>query len=180
MTERLTFSQSLPFRSAASGGLQIVKPETAFSAVSEIIADGVFTSKFRNYEIIVEMTLSASNYSLAYQLRVGGVSATTNYNYQALDAASTTVSSARTTGASNAYIGSIGSQGRNICTMTISSPQLAVETVYLSRAFYNSTVGIIHNSHVGNHTTATAYDGIRMFIPSDTMTGTYTIFGYGK
>jgi hypothetical protein len=32
----------------------------------------------------------------------------------------------------------------------------------------------------GNHSTATAYDGIEILVASGTMTGSYTIYGYNE
>jgi hypothetical protein len=38
---------------------------------------------------------------------------------------------------------------------------------------------MIDNYH-GNHSTATAYDGLKLLVTAGTMTGTYAIYGYSK
>ena len=167
---------------AAAGGLVCVKAETAFSAVSSFTADNVFTSSYSNYKIIMNFTGTTSGNILG-QFRVGGVAAATNYNYQRLYAFSTTVGGSRATAQTSFQIcyGSNGSflQGLFI---ELTGPQLAQATNFYA-LFANSNATFaepdIYNFG-GNHTTATAYDGIGISISGATMTGTYAIYGYAK
>ena len=74
-------------------GLWEVYPETAVTGVSTITRDGVFTSDFTNYLLIITGT-NASSGNMNMQFRVGGVTAATNYNAQFLYVSSNVVSTA--------------------------------------------------------------------------------------
>jgi len=166
---------------AAASGLTCVKAETAFSAVANFTADNVFTSSYTNYFLTLRYTSSAS--APLMQFAVGGVAAATNYNYQLISADSTTVAASRSTAQTSALIaGDSGGDFKSFAYVNISGPQLAEPTDYISKSLRNSgayTSPIILDI-AGNHSTATAYDGIKVLVSSGTMTGTYAIYGYSK
>ena len=58
-------------------GLWRTKAQTSFSAASSVVADNVFTSDFESYCVIVRYTTTSTT-GIAFQLRVGGVTAATN------------------------------------------------------------------------------------------------------
>jgi hypothetical protein len=165
-------------------GLVCVKAETAFSAVASVTADNVFTSSYTNYVLLVQAS-SSTNVQISLQLSVGGVAATTNYNLQRLEAASTSVTAARNTAQSAMSCGQrsdAGSQSQPY-EVHIFQPQLATQTSFTSvnaanngASFDQPYIGVTS----GNHTTATAYDGIKLLVSTGTMTGFYAIYGYSK
>jgi hypothetical protein len=163
-------------------GLVCVKAETAFSAASSVTVDNVFTSTYTNYILNVRYTTSTTN-NLLYRNRVGGVSAATNYNWQELQASSTTVTGARTTGATTVLIG-LPSNGSFMSSSSvfITGPQLAEATTFaVSNADASGalTTPILYLNY-GNHSTATAYDGFEILVSSGTTTGSYSVYGYSK
>jgi len=166
---------------SSASGLVCVKAETAFSAVASFTADNVFTSSYTNYFLTLRYTSSAS--APLMQFAVGGVAAATNYNYQLISADSTTVAASRSTAQTSALIaGDSGGDFKSFAYVNISGPQLAEPTDYISKSLRNSgayTSPIILDI-AGNHSTATAYDGIKVLVSSGTMTGTYAIYGYSK
>jgi len=162
-------------------GLHLVQAETAFSAVASVTADNVFTSAYTNYRMIVRYQNNSG--LLSFQLRAATVDAATNYNIQLLSAGSTTVSASRSTSQTSATIGSnSGGAFWSLSVVDISGPQLAEPTVYQSANTRNdgayTTNVIIH--YYGNHSDATAYDGIKLLGTTANITGSYTIYGYGK
>ena len=163
-------------------GLVCVKAETAFSAVSSFSADNVFTSSYTNYEIRIRLT-STNNSSTSLNLRVGGVAATgANYNYQRLQANSTTVAGSRQTGFTYFDLEACNGAFFTTNVIEIFAPALAEPTNItmnqnLSNGAYTSPIVTIHQ---GNHTLSTAYDGFQFQIASGTITGTYTVYGYSK
>jgi hypothetical protein len=157
--------------------LAIVKAETAFTSATSITADNVFSSTYTNYLVVVRCTTTA-NAQLFWALRVGGVTAATNYNYQQLNANNTAVAGARSTSQTKCAYGQAGTV-MSLNTVFLSGPNLAEATAAVG--FPNNqgaSGGIEIQSYVGNHTTATAYDGIEL--TGGTATGTYTIYGLGK
>ena len=168
-----------------SSGLILVKAETSFSEASTVTANDVFTSTYTNYRVIVRYTTTGmlNAHGIFFQLGVGGVYAATNYNFQVLQALSTTVSTSRSTAQTSArFAGSTGGSYVSLAVMDISGPQLAAETNYQSVCTRNSTAftDLQLEHYVGNHTTTTAYDGFQFLVSFGSMTGTYTIYGYAK
>ena len=165
-----------------SSGLVCVKSETAFSAVSSFTADSVFSSNYTNYMIIIRYETSTTN-SISFKLRASASSASTNYNYQTLAASDTTLAGARYTSQTSAFCGHYTNGAfPSLVTMTLSGPQLAASTQYSAVDSHNlgSMAAIRYGTTVGNHSTATSYDGIELLVASGTMTGTYTIYGMAK
>lgn len=161
-------------------GLVCVKAETAFTGASSVTADNVFTSAYTNYKIIMNYTTSTTNGTLL-KLRVGGVSASTNYNtfYAASTGWSVGTLLAQTTFLLGDY-----SNGAFNCSnvLEIQQPAIATGTTFwnnatTSRAGYGSPYP---QYTLGNHSTATAYDGVELLVATGTMSGTYAIYGYSK
>jgi hypothetical protein len=169
---------------AAAGGASgftCVKAETAFSAVSSVTADSVFTSTYTNYRVIVNYTTSNTT-GLSIRLRSGGTSTTSNYNFQFLEANGTSISGARTTGSSS-FAASEWTNGsfNSTAVIDIFNPQVATATTLQSQGDTSLgalTTPFIKISH-GNQSASTQFDGIEI-LGGGTTTGTYTIYGYGK
>ena len=163
-------------------GLVCVKAETAFTTSSSITADNVFTSSYTNYLLQIRMT-SSTNTSSRLRLRVGGVAASgANYNYQRLQANSTTVAGLRESSITYFDLEAVNGAFFTTDVIQFFAPALAEPTNItmfqdLSNGAYTSPILTIH---AGNHTVATAYDGFEFFPVSGTFTGTYTVYGYGK
>lgn len=163
------------------GGLTVVKAQTTFTAASSVSADNVFTSSYRNYSIVIENTGSVNGSNLLMRLRVGGVAAATNYNYQILFANSSTVGGSLSSSQTSCRVGS-NDTTFGVTSISLFSPQIAQATTIngqnnYTTAAYTAPILYLFSS---NHSTATAYDGVEFFPSSGTITGTYTIYGWGK
>ena len=157
-------------------GLVVVKAETAFSAVASFTADNIFTASYTNYLILVEMVSSAAAATISYQLRVGGVTAATNYNNQSITASSSTISGARLTSQTSATFAL--EDDRRLFPVEIGNPAKALPTTFYVKGS-TKTTNVEFQHYTANHTDLTAYDGI-IFTPSTgTITGSYTVYGYG-
>ena len=158
-----------------------VKAETALSGASTT-ADGVFTSSYTNYRIIIRYTTSAD--ALCMQFRAATVDTATGYNFQILEASSTTVSAARSTAQTKATLGDASAGSFFcLCTLEISGVQLAEPTVFIAlneRQSGNYTTSTQIQNFYGNQSASTAFDGIKFLVASGTMSGTYAIYGYSK
>ena len=167
---------------AASSGLVCVKAETAFTAATSVTADSVFTSTYTNYLINFKFQGSTTNDALL-KLRVGGVSASTAYNYQELAGIASTASAARSTSQTSFVLGTNTNGAFNsYVQVNLSSPQLAEPTLIKNdMAINNATYAQpITRHYYGNHSTATAYDGVEFLCATGTITGSYTIYGYSE
>jgi hypothetical protein len=154
-----------------------VKAETAFTAAATVTADNVFTSAYTNYKIIATFT-AVTGAATTQQLRVGGVTATTNYDYQTLDLNATVVTAGRATGATSFAFGATATTANTI-VWDFFQPNLAAATGVICATANTFAGNVTSIYYTGRHTTATAYDGIILSFASNA-TGTYTIYGYGK
>lgn len=169
------------WQAVGPAGLFCVKTETAFTTASSVTADNVFTSTYTNYLLSLTITSASAEIVLLYKNRVGGASASTNYNLQRVSFSSTTTDPARLTSQTSLRFG----QARTVSSffvLNIASPQLAAQTNFFSNGIYNDTAATtpvaIYN--VGNHSTATAYDGFEILTDTGTITGFYSVYGYSK
>jgi hypothetical protein len=162
-------------------GLVCVKAETAFSAVASFTADGVFTSAYTNYRIVIRYQTSTSA-ELAMQLRAATVDTATGYNYQMLQATSTNLSGQLFASQTSAFVGKDPTTFTSLTTLELSGPQLAEPTVY--QAVNTRNASAYTNPFVvqyfGNQSASTQFDGIKFLVASGNTTGSYTIYGYSK
>jgi len=162
-------------------GLVCVKAETAFSGASSVTADGVFTSSYTNYMIKFRYTTN-NTVQPSFKLRASGTSASTNYNYQYINGNASSVGAAGATAQTSANF-AIYSNGdfKSAATLELFSPQIAEATNFTSlNAWSPASYSGLNVYYAGNHSTATAYDGIEFLVSAGTMTGSYTIYGYSK
>ena len=162
-------------------GLVCVKAETAFSGASSVTADGVFTSTYTNYVIKFRYTTN-NTVQPSFKLRASGTSASTNYNYQYINGNASSVSAAGATAQTSANF-ALYSNGdfKSAATLELFSPQIAEATNFTSLVAWSpGSYSGLNAFYAGNHSTATAYDGIEFLVSAGTMTGAYTIYGYSK
>lgn len=165
----------------ATSGLTCVKAETAFTGASSVTADSVFTSTYTNYVIKFRYTTN-NTVQPSFKLRVGGVSASTNYNYQYINGNASSVGAAGATAQTSANF-ALYSNGdfKSAATLELFSPQIAEATNFTSLVAWSpASYSGLNAYYAGNHSTATAYDGIEFLVSAGTMTGAYTIYGYAK
>jgi hypothetical protein len=163
-------------------GLVCVKAETAFTTASSVTVDNVFTSSYTNYRIMIRQ-LGTSNTTTEFRLRVGGVTASaTNYIFQRLQGASSSAAASLATG--QTYFQILGPNGAFINTyiFELFSPAEASPTGFMTQQIKNdgSYTTVAAEIIYGTHTLSTAYDGFIFAPQGGTVTGTYTIYGYGK
>lgn len=166
---------------SSSSGLVCVKAETAFSAAATITADGVFTSTYRNYTIFIN-TVASGNVDGFFKLRASGTSASTNYNIQTAQFADTSGTFSRSTAQTSARFSDFPTQTQTT-QLNLFGPQVADRTNFIAEcvSMNNGTASQpVLAFRAGNHSDATAYDGIEILPSSGTLTGTYTIYGYSK
>jgi hypothetical protein len=174
---QIQYYDGASWTSLSAGGLVVVKSETAFTSATSVTADNVFTSTYTNYLIVVRSTTTA-NAEQFWALRVGGVTAATNYNYQRLEASNTTIAGARSTSQTKCAYGQAGTV-MSSSAFILSGPNLAEATTAITLVGnQGASGGITIQSYAGIHTTATAYDGIEL--TGGTATGSYTIYGLAK
>jgi hypothetical protein len=167
----------------ASGALVLVKAETSFSAASSVIVDNVFSSTYTNYLVLIRYETGGSGVELRMRLRVGGVSAATNYNFQQIIFDNTTSFSGRGASQTSMVVsGQTNGVFKSAAYAQIFSPNVAEPTNFIIQNAPNqgayTTPQAGQNS--GNHSDSTAYTGFELLTTSSNTTGFYTVYGYAK
>jgi len=149
--------------------------------VSSVTADGVFTSAYTNYRIIIRYQTSTSA-ELAMKLRAATVDTSANYNYQRFVAESSSTNAVRSTSQAQAFIGQDGGAFTGLTALELSGPQLAEPTIYQAVNTRNASAYTTPQvvQYFGNQSASTAFDGIKFLVSSGTTSGSYTIYGYAK
>jgi len=167
---------------ASAAGLVCVKAETAFSAVTSVTADSVFTSTYTNYLVKIIFNTSTANDGLM-KFRVGGVATSTNYNRQRLVFNSTSVTTDQLNSQTSINLGSTNGAFEQSFDLNIYNPQIATATNIFSlnqNNFANYTTGNAGVIISANQSASTAFDGIEFSVATGTFTGKYAIYGYSK
>ena len=177
---QLQYYDGAAWVSLASPGLVRISGETAFSAASSVTLDGVFTSTYRNYKLVINYT-TTSTAGIRFRVRASGSSiSTTTYNEQELTASDTTVAGSRGASATSVTVGkATNGSFSSSSEVLICNPQIAIATTLITtnvqnNGAYTTPVAV---QAVGNNSNETAYDGFELLLSSGTTTGNYTLYG---
>jgi hypothetical protein len=164
-----------------TSGLTCVKAETTVTATNSVTADSVFTSSYTNYLLLINYTISGAG-QLRFKLRTGGTSASTNYNFQTVEGVGSSITTSTAASQTSYLIGGYGSGAEAAISAQLFGPQLAKSTTVFAHNMSANGVltAPIFDNWYGNHSTATAYDGIEIFTSGTNWTGVYAIYGYSK
>ena len=146
-----------------------------FTAVTSLSLNGVFTSDYDNYLIVINADAATATY-VRLRLRASGSDATgSNYTNQALTADGGTVAGSRAT-ADNwpySYL-STNNGGYNIHAY---GPALAQPTAFRSVSVDSLSSAYLED-RAATHSLSTSYDGFTLYQVTHAMTGTVHVFGY--
>ena len=162
-------------------GLTCVKAETTVTATNSVTADSVFTSSYTNYLLLINYTISGAG-QLRFKLRASGTSASTNYNFQTVEGVGSSITTSTAASQTSYLMGAYGSGAEAAVSVQLFGPQLAKSTTVFAHNMSANGVltAPIFDNWYGNHSTATAYDGIEIFTSGTNWTGVYAIYGYSK
>jgi hypothetical protein len=157
----------------AAGGLTLITSES-FSAVSSVSLNGVFTSAYENYRMVITATTSSA-VGVSFRYRVSGTDATgSNYIRQSWNASGSVLGAATSTLAFGIIIGT-GTAGLHWGNVEYFRPFAAEQTLSLTMGNNVAPSSEIHSTQ---HTLSTSYDGITIYPDSGTFTGTLRVYGY--
>ena len=161
-------------------GCDIVQASTAFTTSSTINVDNVFTTTYKMFLILVDITARSTSLQVFMKMRVGGVNSSAGYylaqfggNYAS---AAMIFGSRANNGTSGWPITTSTASTSNPIVINISDPA-DVQSTNMSGT--TPEVGNGYNYFFGgNHQAVTAYDGFSFITSTGTISGSYSIFGY--
>ena len=153
---------------------------TCGTGMTAITANGVFTSEFKNYLVVLEVLkdANASNSAIQLQLSTGGTPVTTGYVTANIGIASSNVA-IQNLGIGTGFYGTRTYQAarRSSATVTIFNPQATLNTT-MSGIGYGTTLGDdqgIFTSGTLNNTTS--YADLRIVHTLNAFSGTINVYG---
>lgn len=169
-----------------SAGASVLVGSSDFTTSSSITINNCFTSTYDFYKMYISITAgSATDDGIFAKLRASGTSASTNYartkfnidqNSNGTDSNYlSSQSSIQLAGFSNAH------PTYTFAEVSILDPALAKVTKFISHNCFRTSVPVFYwDIKMGNHSTATAYDGIELLPGSGTISGSVRIYGFSK
>jgi hypothetical protein len=155
--------------------------QVTFTGASSVSLNGVFSSTYDNYRLLMSISSSSTNLSVNLRFRVGGTSASgSNYSSNGSNSASTTLSNVNLNATSlflfDVY-STIAQFSETSCDILV--PALTQYTRFNFQSYgENSSGQNVARSISGVHDVATAYDGIEIFTSTGNITGTVSVYGY--
>jgi hypothetical protein len=160
--------------SAYNSTLGLVLLATASpSASSGVSFNNVFSSSYQNYQIYTNM-IGTGAVNLNLRLRASGSDATTGYQFQYLEANSSTVSGSADGTSQLFALTTLSSTNRNFTITDLGNPFVAQQTGFSSRG-HIAPYKMLMTSGVNNNNTS--YDGCSIYPDSGTITGSIRIYG---
>ena len=152
----------------------------SFTGSSSIRLNGCFTSSYRNYKILLDVTAASAIQSICIRYSSGGTDNTTADNYFAWGRAreNGTAANGGTLNANYGFLVDTLTNGGISASVEVFKPQIAAETRYLSNHFgFDSASYAGYNG--GIKAGLTSFDGINFYMAGGgTINGTLQVFGY--
>ena len=162
--------------SVASSGLNLIS-KTTISAATTTNLDGVFTSTYRNYKLILVGTSTTQDY-FNFRFRTSG-STNSNANYQMYLNRWNGTNAIQNN--QTAILSSSGGALAGMVEMDIFNPQTANRTQWWETAQgWQTTAAYDFRGYLGFFDATTQFDGISFYMGSGTFTGNLYIYGYGE
>lgn len=169
--------------SVAGTGVSVSDRGTVtLSSASSASINGVFSSRFQNYQIVFNLTTSTTA-AIQFVLRASGSDATSAYDYQMHRAIASTSEAIQSLNQGNIPWQVHTSAGNHHGTVDLFGPAVAGATRGLVRVISTSNP-MTPQSGTGQsgfqHRTANAYDGFKLTPSAGNLTGTVRVYGYNE
>ena len=158
---------------------------TANSAVASITLNGVFSSTYDSYRVVISnltMSSNGSGTAMYAKMHDGTNPASSGYNYGVtlIDMSTAAVSATKAISATTGVIIGTGVGDKFGTVIDVVNPNIATHTLFPNLSIMQITTGY-SGTGAGMHQISTAYTGIQILPSTGTITGgTITVYGYRK
>lgn len=164
------------------GGTQQADGSINFSAVATVSLNGIFTSRFREYEVRYRTTTKTLSAGISIRLRNAGTdNSTGNYFYRRIGNAGGTAVAEFGQTAGTSFEPDFTATPVIVKSLRLLTPNTATPTVVWSAGGIetDNSINITNTlSFSGVHKTSTAFDGLTLYVAAGTMTGNLVVVGY--
>jgi len=173
--------------SSVVGGTDNGKGTVSFSAASTVSLNDVFSATYDNYRIVLNLTSSSTNSSIAWRGRVSNAdNSSSNYMWNRLLWNSNSTPGTSFTGSGGlttwGYFGDAGqTSSTSLVEMEINGMFASTRAKSISSTSTDDgATGIAQIRYSAGMSVTTSYTGISLIPVSGTMTGTVSVYGYNK
>jgi hypothetical protein len=150
-----------------------------FSAVTSLSLNGVFSSTYDNYMVVVRYSQTGGggfDGPVFFRLRASGTDATAaNYTHQLLEANDSSVSAARTSSATNGAMGRYEDDVYGGQCLFIYGPSITQPTAFRNLSGWGD---LRISDSATTHSLSTVYDGLTIYLSgSGDITGRVAVYG---
>lgn len=173
-------TQITPTSIANSGGTSSLSGGAVnFTTVNSVSLNGVFTSTYDAFRVILNVSSASTGNNVALRLRAAGTDASgANYAQYALSVDISAVTANSGSGLTSVTICSTSATNGAIANLELNRPALAVHTgIFTTTSNWSAPA---FGSGLVLHQVNTAYDGFSLIASTGTVTGTVRVYGYKK
>lgn len=167
----------------ASGGLALVTAETAFTTAASVsLAASTFTSTYRNYRVIFQLSAASTTLTITSRLRASGTDSSSAL-YNQMSTGLTQVNTASNRAGDNLTSWTIqpaGVGGDYALSLDVLNPQTTKATQIQGALTCDDAATFVGRSVNGIYNATTSYDAMSFIASTGTITGTYAVYGYSK
>ena len=177
----LTAAQMTTLQS--NSGLQLVTAETAFTTAASVsLATNTFTSTYRNYRVIFQLSAASAVLTITCRLRAAGTdSSTAQYQQMSTGLTQAAAASNKADSAATSWtIQPVFTSGYYGLVLDVLNPVSATVTQIQGQLTADDAATYVGRSVNGMYTATTSYDAMSFIASTGTITGTYTVYGYSK
>ena len=157
----------------AAGGVE-------FATATSLSLNGVFTSDYDDYMIVMSGTSSAGDLGIQLRYRASGTDASgSNYTHQRIVAQSTAISGQRSSSETAKIFGFWSPTLKNGDVAYIYGPALAQPTASRNVSLNTSSSASIID-YAATHSLSTSYDGFTMLVGANSISGRVAVYGMVK
>jgi hypothetical protein len=150
-----------------------------FDTCAALSLNGVFTSDYDNYQIVIRHKNASNNEYIKLRWRASGTDATgSNYVYQSINPVSSTITGTRFTAQTSHGAFSTSSTLRSGSVGFVFGPYLSQATAMRSLSMYAATNASLEDV-AGTHSLSTSYDGFTLFVGAS-ISGLVTVYGFNQ
>lgn len=179
-------SASTTYQTKASNALVLLNT-TSFTTQSTVSIDNVFSSTYDNYRIIMNLTTSSTNTSIAWRARVSGAdNSSSNYMWNRLLWNSNATPGTSFTGSGGlttwGYFGDAGqTSSTSLIEMEVNGMFASTRAKSISSTSTDDgATGIAQIRYAAGMSVTTSYTSISLIPVSGTITGSVSVYGYNK
>lgn len=159
---------------------------TSFSAVSSQAINSCFSSTYKNYKVVIDITGNSTNADIYLKLRASSTDSSAEYTQAVtvVSAAGSTTNLSQSTATTgfrvNGVYSSISTYHSQTSQIDLFRPYETIWTTHNAIISYRSTGDGTYYGGAGTgiHSSASSYDGLNLIASAGTITGVVTVYAY--